>query len=66
MSEFKDYIKQTKQLMRPYIPGETLDGVSVWQGDTLEEGGMVAINPKDPADQWYVAKAFFNENYREA
>lgn len=68
MSEFKNYIKQTLQPMRPYVEGEDLAilGVSVWDGDTPEVGGMIAINPKDPDDQWYVAKAFFEENYKLA
>lgn len=66
--EYKDYVKQTKQPMRPYIEGEDLksQGVSVWDGDTPEVGGMVAINPKDPNDMWYVAKAFFEDNYKLA
>ena len=68
MSEYKDYIKNTRQPMRPYVNGEDLaaQGVSVWDGDTPEVGGMVAINPKDPTDQWYVAKKFFEENYMSA
>jgi hypothetical protein len=66
MNEWKDYIKQTRQPMRPYVPGESLEGISVWEGDTPEAGGMIAINPKDSTDQWYVAKAFFEENYRPA
>lgn len=63
---WKDYIKIAKQPMRPYIPGEDLTGISVWEGDTPEEGGMIAVNPKDPTDMWYVAKQFFEENYIEA
>ncbi len=63
MDEWKNYIKQTLQPMRPYIPGENLVGVSLWEGDELEEGGMIAQNPKDPKDQWYVAKQFFEDNY---
>ena len=68
MSEFKNYIKQTLQPMRPYIQGEDLkfQGVSVWAGDVPEVGGMVAINPKDPNDKWYVSKQFFDQNYVEA
>ena len=68
MSEFKDYIKQTLQPMRPYIDGEDLasQGVSVWDGDIPEVGGMVAINPKDPTDMWYVSKEFFEHNYNLA
>ena len=68
MSEYRNYIKQTLQPMRPYEVGEDLtqQGISVWEGDTPEDGGMVAINPKDPNDQWYVAKKFFLENYKLA
>lgn len=49
--------------MRPYIPGEDLTGISVWEGDVPEPGGMIAVNPKDPNDKWYVAKKYFEENY---
>ena len=65
MSEFKNYMKNTLQPMRTYIPGEDLEsqGVSVWDGDVPEEGGMIAINPKNPEDKWYVAKKFFEDNY---
>ena len=68
MSEFKNYIKQILQPMRPYIEGEDLEaqGVSVWAGDTPEVGGMIAYNPKSATDRWYVAKQFFEENYIEA
>jgi len=61
----KNYIKQTLQPMRPYVEGEDLaaQGVSVWDGDTPEVGGMVAVNPKDPNDKWYINKAFFEVNY---
>ena len=68
MSEYKDYIKKVLQPMRPYVEGEDLkaQGVSVWAGDIPELGGMVAINPKDESDQWYVAKQFFEDNYEAA
>ena len=49
--------------MRAYLPGEDLEGVSVWKGDTLEEGGMIAINPEKLDDKWYIAKDFFEKNY---
>ena len=52
--------------MRPYIPGEDLTGISVSPEDTPEAGGMIAINPKNPNDKWYVAKDFFQENYVKA
>lgn len=52
--------------MRPYIPGESLSDVSVRGGDSPEVGGMIARNPKDHADQWYVSKKYFAENLSEA
>ncbi len=65
MSEFKNYIKTAVQPMRPYVPGEDLEaqGISVWCSDVPEESGMIAVNPKDPDDMWYVGKKFFEDNY---
>ena len=48
--------------MRPYIPGEDLGGISVSKEDTPEHGGMIARNPDNHADQWYVAKTYFEKN----
>ena len=52
--------------MRPYEPGEDLTGVSVNTEDTPEIGGMIAINPQNQEDRWYVAKKFFDDNYELA
>lgn len=57
------YRKASTQPLRPYVPGEDLTGVSVSEQDTPEPGGMIAVNPKNPDDKWYVAKAFFEANY---
>ena len=65
MSELKNYRKKNIQPMRPYILGEDLTGVSVSKEDTPELGGMIAVNPDNGKDQWYVAKKFFEENYVE-
>lgn len=62
----KNYRKKDLQPMRPYIPGEDLTGISVNSEDTPEEGGMIAVNPKNPKDIWYVGKQFFDDNYVEA
>jgi len=59
----KNYRKKSIQPMRPYIPGEDMAGISVSPEDTLEEGGMVAHNPQNPQDRWYIAKQFFLDNY---
>lgn len=60
------YRKRLLQPMRPYVPGEDLSKVSVNAEDTPEEGGMIAWNPDNPADQWYIAKKFFEDNYELA
>ena len=62
-SRFKPYVKKSVQMCRPYEEGEDLSDVSVWQGDLVEVGGMIGINADDHLDQWYIAKAFFDENY---
>jgi hypothetical protein len=62
---YKFYTKVNSQPMRPYIPGEDLTGISVNKEDTPEEGGMIAFNLLNPEDKWYIAKDFFNLNYRE-
>lgn len=62
-ARFKTYRKKTQQPMRPYVPGEDLSGVSVSAEDTPELGGMIAINPQNLQDQWYIAKKFFENNY---
>ena len=50
--------------MRAYVPGEDLTGISVNEQDNPEmTGGMIAQNPKNPEDQWFVAQAFFEDNY---
>lgn len=58
--------------MRPYVPGEDLSGISVSEADRammaedarwgMVTGGYIARNPKNHADQWYVAQAYFDEN----
>lgn len=65
MSEYKNYRKKNVQPMRPYIPGEDMTGISVNKEDTPELGGMIAVNPANPEDRWYVARKFFQDNYEE-
>lgn len=65
MSEFKRYRKVQTQLMRPYVPGEDLSGISVSERDTPAKGGMIAIAADDPSDMWYINEEFFSCNYEE-
>ncbi len=62
MSEFKKYRRVGLSEMRPYVVGEDLSGISVNKEDSPELGGMVARNPKNHNDQWYVAKKYFEDN----
>jgi len=71
MSEWKHYRKRGTTEMRPYVPGEDLSGVSVNDEDRAEvraerTGGMIARNSDNHADQWYVAKAYFQKMYEAA
>lgn len=68
MSEWKNYRKVAIQPMRPYVHGEDLTGVSVSDADDPENetGGMIACNPHNPSDRWYVGPKFFRDNYEEA
>jgi hypothetical protein len=60
---WKTYRKKSTQ--DPYVPGEDMGGISVSVNDVLEEGGMIARNPDDYSDMWYIAKDFFQKNYME-
>jgi hypothetical protein len=60
------YRKKGTQGMFPYVSDSDLVGVSVSAEDTPELGGMIAVNKDNPADKWYVAKNFFEDNYEKA
>ena len=66
MSVWKQYKRKGLSEMRPYILGEDLTGISVNKQDSPEtDMGMIARNPKDHEDQWYVARQYFEENLEE-
>jgi len=63
MSEFRQYRRTGLSEMRPYVSGEDLSNVSVSHEDGPEKDmGMIARNPKNHADQWYVARQYFEDN----
>ena len=63
MNEFKQYKRKGLSEMRPYVYGEDLSDVSVSDEDyPIEDMGMIARNPKNHKDQWYVARKYFNDN----
>lgn len=59
---WKRYRRTGLSEMRPYVVGEDLTGISVQSVDTPADGGMVARNPQNHADQWYVAPQYFRDN----
>lgn len=68
---WNNYKRKGLSEMRPYINGESLDKtVSISDADlkngSPKEGDMIARNPKNHADQWLVAKKYFDDNLEPA
>jgi hypothetical protein len=65
MSEFKQYKRNGITEMRPYVPGESLERVSISQSDREQgcpkEGDWIARNPGDEGDRWLVNGEFFKK-----
>lgn len=53
--------------LRPYVPGEDLERVSISAPDkeagSPKLGDMIARNPKNHDDQWLVAMQYFADNF---
>lgn len=63
---YKHYRRTGIAEMRPYIPGEDLTGISVAEVDNPPvDLGMIARNPKNHNDKWYVARKYFEDNFEE-
>jgi len=66
MSKWKQYKRKGLSEMRPYVFGEDMSKISVSPEDTPHlDMGMIARNPKNHADQWYVARKYFEDNLEE-
>jgi hypothetical protein len=70
MNEFKLYQRKGLSEMRPYVAGESMENISVADVDLAvgldNDMGMVARNPLNNDDQWYVARKYFDENLEPA
>lgn len=64
--EWNKYRRKGLAEMRPYIMGEDLIDISISITDIPGPGGMIARNPANHADQWYVARQYFEENFEPA
>jgi len=64
---FQRFRRKSIAELRPYVPGESLERISV--GDNCEAAGgpvagdMVARDPKNHADQWIVIASYFREHF---
>ena len=66
MNNFKKYRRTNIAEMRPYISREDISKISVSDTDyPITDMGMIARNPKNHKDQWYVARKYFEENFEE-
>jgi hypothetical protein len=69
MNTFKQYRRSQIAEMRPYLPGENTEGISISNQDAIagspKFGDMIARNPKNHADQWLVAAQYFADNFEE-
>ena len=64
MKGFKKYKRKGISEMRPYILGEDLSLISVQYVDhPPTDMGMIARNPLNHNDQWYVARKYFEDNF---
>jgi hypothetical protein len=71
MSDFKQYRRSQIAELRPWSPGEVLNGrVSISAEDRAagspKPGDMIARNPKNHGDHWLVAAAYFADNFEPA
>jgi len=66
--KFEQYRRTSIAEMRPYEEGEDLSGVSINEVDKAagspRPGDMIARNPANHEDQWLVARAYFEQNFR--
>jgi len=67
---FKPYRRKQIAELRPYVPGENMEGISISEADKLagspKLGDMIARNPKNHEDQWLVAAQYFTDNFDPA
>lgn len=66
---FKQYRRKQIAELRPFVREDDMYGISVSLEDAKagspKEGDMIARNPKNHADMWLVAAAYFADNFEE-
>lgn len=65
--DFKPYRRKQIAELADWYPGFDMTGVSVSEEDrkagSPKEGDKIARNPKNHADKWLVAAAYFEQNF---
>ncbi len=65
--EFKRHRRKEIAELRPYVLGESVEGISISEVDrqagSPKLGDMIARNPKNHADQWLVSAQYFRDNF---
>jgi len=67
MTDFKRYRRSQVAEMADWEPGFDITGVSISEPDkeagSPKQGDKIARNPKNHADKWLVAAAYFADNF---
>ena len=64
--KFRKYRRTNIAEMRPYVYGEDNKYISISGVDCPDNDmGMIARNPKNHKDQWYVARKYFEDNFEK-
>lgn len=70
MNDWNQYKRKGLSEMRTYIENEDVSHISISEQDrqngSPKLGDMIARNPKNHADQWLVAKKYFEDNLEPA
>ena len=63
--KFQKYRRKGWIELRPYILGEDTRCISISPEDIKSglKGGMIARNPDNHTQQWFISKAYFSKNY---
>ena len=65
-----NYKRKGLSEMRPYVEGEDVSHVNISEQDrengSPKCGDMIARNPQNHADQWLVARKYFDDNLEPA
>lgn len=65
-AEYQPYRRVGLTWLRPYVDGESMDGISLSPADQTsghpKAGGFIAINPENPLDRWYITADYVKQN----